>query len=78
LNLASPGTYRFIAAKRFEKIGWKDREYWFAHSVFKIRLEAPNFTLDGIGLQVWPEPRSTKRSLDLGVHFAQHSAIPPK
>jgi hypothetical protein len=28
-----PGTYRFIAAKRFDKIGWKDREYWFAHSV---------------------------------------------
>jgi hypothetical protein len=28
-----PGTYRFIAAKRFEKIGWCDREYWYAHSV---------------------------------------------
>jgi hypothetical protein len=28
-----PGTYRFIAAKRFEKIGWQEREYWFAHSV---------------------------------------------
>jgi hypothetical protein len=29
----TPGTYKFIAAKRFEKIGWQDREYWFAHSV---------------------------------------------
>jgi AAA domain len=29
----TPGTYRFIAAKRFEKIGWQDREYWFAHSI---------------------------------------------
>lgn len=28
-----PGTYRFIAAKRFEKTGWQEREYWFAHSV---------------------------------------------
>jgi hypothetical protein len=27
-----PGTYRFIAAKRFEKIGWQEREYWFSHS----------------------------------------------
>jgi hypothetical protein len=29
----TPGTYRFIAAKRFEKTGWQEREYWFAHSV---------------------------------------------
>jgi AAA domain-containing protein len=29
----TPGTYRFIAAKRFEKIGWLDREYWYAHSI---------------------------------------------
>lgn len=29
----APGTYRFIAAKRFEKIGWQQREYWFAHSI---------------------------------------------
>jgi hypothetical protein len=29
----TPGTYRFIAAKRFEKIGWQEREYWFAHSI---------------------------------------------
>jgi len=28
-----PGTYKFIAAKRFEKIGWQQREYWFSHSV---------------------------------------------
>jgi hypothetical protein len=28
----TPGTYRFIAAKRFEKTGWLNREYWFAHS----------------------------------------------
>ena len=27
-----PGTYKFIAAKRFEKIGWLEREYWFSHS----------------------------------------------
>jgi AAA domain len=30
---ATPGTYKFIAAKRFEKIGWQDREYWFSHSL---------------------------------------------
>jgi AAA domain len=29
----TPGTYKFVAAKRFEKIGWQEREYWFAHSV---------------------------------------------
>ena len=28
-----PGTYKFIAAKRFEKIGWQDRAYWFSHSL---------------------------------------------
>jgi hypothetical protein len=28
-----PGVYRFIAAKRFEKIGWRDREKWYAHSI---------------------------------------------
>jgi hypothetical protein len=28
-----PGTYRFIAAKRYEKIQWQQREYWFSHSV---------------------------------------------
>ena len=28
-----PGTYKFIAAKRFEKIGWQERDYWFSHSV---------------------------------------------
>jgi AAA domain len=26
------GTYRFIAAKRYEKIGWQAPEYWFSHS----------------------------------------------
>jgi hypothetical protein len=29
----TPGTYRFIAAKRFEKTGWQEREYWFSHSI---------------------------------------------
>jgi hypothetical protein len=29
----TPGIYRFIAAKRFEKTQWTEREYWFAHSV---------------------------------------------
>jgi hypothetical protein len=28
-----PGTYKFIAAKRFEKLGWLEREYWYSHSV---------------------------------------------
>ena len=27
-----PGTYRFIAAKRFTEIQWTQREYWFSHS----------------------------------------------
>jgi AAA domain len=27
-----PGTYRFIAAKRFDEIQWQQREYWFAHN----------------------------------------------
>ena len=29
----TPGTYRFIAAKRFEKTGWQSREYWYSHSI---------------------------------------------
>ena len=29
---AARGTYRFIAAKRFEKLGWLVPEYWYAHS----------------------------------------------
>ena len=28
-----PGSYRFIAAKRFDKIGWQEREYWYSHSI---------------------------------------------
>jgi hypothetical protein len=27
------GTYRFIAAKRYEKLGWVTPEYWYAHSL---------------------------------------------
>jgi RecA-family ATPase len=27
-----PGTYRLIAAKRFDEIQWTEREYWFSHS----------------------------------------------
>ena len=33
-----PGTYKFIAAKRFEKIGWLEREYWFSHSLEDGRM----------------------------------------
>ena len=33
-----PGTYKFIAAKRYEKIGWQEREYWFAHSTENDRM----------------------------------------
>jgi hypothetical protein len=29
----TPGIYRFIAAKRYEKIQWQQRECWFSHSV---------------------------------------------
>jgi hypothetical protein len=32
-----PGTYRLIAAKRFEEIGWTEREYWLSHSKDTIR-----------------------------------------
>lgn len=35
---SNPGTYKFIAAKRFEKIGWQEREYWFAHSTENDRM----------------------------------------
>jgi hypothetical protein len=28
-----PGTYRFIAAKRFDEIQWTSREYWFSWSI---------------------------------------------
>jgi DnaB-like helicase N terminal domain/AAA domain len=34
-----PGTYRFIAAKRFDEIQWTDREYWYSHSTEKITLD---------------------------------------
>ena len=27
-----PGTYRLIAANRFDEIQWTEREYWFSHS----------------------------------------------
>jgi AAA domain/Primase C terminal 2 (PriCT-2) len=32
-NKEARGVYRFIAAKRFEKLGWLEPTYWFAHSV---------------------------------------------
>jgi hypothetical protein len=31
-NKEARGVYRFIAAKRFEKLGWLEPTYWFAHS----------------------------------------------
>jgi len=34
-----PGTYRFIAAKRFDEIQWTEREYWYSHSTEKITLD---------------------------------------
>jgi hypothetical protein len=33
-----PGTYRLIAAKRFDEIQWTEREYWFSHSKDKISV----------------------------------------
>ena len=30
---ATRGTYRFIAAKRFDKLGWVTPEFWYAHSL---------------------------------------------
>ena len=33
-----PGTYLFIAAKRFEKIGWTEREYWYSHSITEGKM----------------------------------------
>jgi RecA-family ATPase len=32
----TPGTYRLIAAKRFDEIQWAEREYWFSHHKEKI------------------------------------------
>ena len=40
-----PGTYRFIAAKRFDEIQWLEREYWFSHSTEKIQLDDQETTL---------------------------------
>jgi hypothetical protein len=34
-----PGTYRLIAAKRFDEIQWTEREYWFSHSRETIALD---------------------------------------
>lgn len=40
-----PGTYRFIAAKRFDEIQWTQREYWFSHSTDKIPIDGQESTL---------------------------------
>lgn len=40
-----PGTYRFIAAKRFDEIQWTEREYWFSHSTEKIPIHGKESTL---------------------------------
>lgn len=40
-----PGTYRFIAAKRFDEIQWTQREYWFSHSTEKIQIDGQESTL---------------------------------
>jgi hypothetical protein len=40
-----PGTYRFIAAKRFAEIQWTEREYWFSHSTEKIQMDEQESTL---------------------------------
>jgi hypothetical protein len=40
-----PGTYRFIAAKRFDEIQWTEREYWYSHSTEKISIDGEESTL---------------------------------
>jgi AAA domain len=38
-----PGTYRFIAAKRFDEIQWTEREYWFSHSRETLKEDDKSF-----------------------------------
>jgi AAA domain-containing protein len=40
-----PGTYRLIAAKRFDELGWTDRECWFSHSKETITLDGKNIEI---------------------------------
>jgi hypothetical protein len=40
-----PGTYRLIAAKRFDEIGWTEREYWFSHSKETVALNGQNIEI---------------------------------
>ena len=40
-----PGTYRLIAAKRFDEIQWVEREYWFSHSRETLFLNGQQITI---------------------------------
>ena len=40
-----PGTYRLIAAKRFDEIQWTEREYWFSHSKETIAVNGQDIDI---------------------------------
>jgi hypothetical protein len=40
-----PGTYRFIAAKRFDEIQWTERQYWFSHSREKMTIDGKEYVI---------------------------------
>jgi RecA-family ATPase len=66
-----PGTYRFIAAKRFDEIQWTDREYWFSHFRETVCVDGKEVTViqwvpasdDQIG-EAQPELKGQKASVD--------------
>lgn len=64
-----PGTYRFIAAKRFDEIQWTQREYWFAHSRNNIAQNGQTYRViqwvpatEGQIAQARPSPKSKTQS----------------
>jgi hypothetical protein len=67
-----PGTYRLIAAKRFDEIQWTEREYWFSHSHETIKIAGKEIDVikwvPSSAVQISsakPTPKAKKKNPDL-------------
>jgi hypothetical protein len=77
-----PGTYRFIAAKRFDEIQWTERESWFSHSKKPFNDDGKEFEIiewvpssDEQILQARPVPKGRREVAQLEQVFNKMSPV---
>jgi len=69
-----PGTYRFIAAKRFDEIQWVEREYWFSHSRETLKTDSRDVDI----IQWIPSTEEQIRSAGPVASNARKTVLPPE